>query len=133
MHPFIKNASTNTSYFHLSLLLTVSIVPTENEVGGGGAYLNSKLPLGEVDALLALLLCDKGGLVLGEASADSAGLLGSEVEGEVLLALVEEAELGALVGLDDGQDTGNGLAEVVAVRIQVSDFFFPSFVLEHCV
>lgn len=39
------------------------------------AYLNSKLPLGEVDVLLALLLCDKGGLVLGESSADGASLL----------------------------------------------------------
>lgn len=39
------------------------------------AYLNSKLPLGKVDALLALLLCDKGSLVLGESSADGTSLL----------------------------------------------------------
>jgi hypothetical protein len=70
-----------------------------------------------VDALLALLLCDKGSLVLGESSADGTGLLGSEVEREVLLVLVEETQLGALVGLDDGQDAGDGLAQVVAVKI----------------
>lgn len=34
-------------------------------------------------------------------------MLGTEVEREVLLVLVEEAELGALVGVDDGEDTGN--------------------------
>lgn len=67
--------------------------------------------------------------MLGESSADGASLLWSEVEGEVLLALVEEAELGALVGLDDGQDAGNRLAEVVAVEFPVSILNFWS---GHC-
>lgn len=43
-------------------------------------------------------------LVLAQTSADGTGLLWSEVEGKVLLVLVEEAELGALVGVDDCED-----------------------------
>lgn len=37
----------------------------------------------------------------------------AEVEREVLLALVEEAELGALLGVDDGEDARDALAHVV--------------------
>ena len=80
--------------------------------------------------LLLRLLGDERGLVGGEPSADGAGLLGSEVEGlvpaavlggaedtrwvgDALLALVEETELRPLVGVDDGQDAGNGLADIM--------------------
>lgn len=77
--------------------------------------LDGELPLREVGELLLALLGDNFPLVLGEAAADSAGLLGSEVEGSVLLVLVEQAELLALCGVDDGEDTGDGLADVVAV------------------
>jgi len=63
--------------------------------------------------LLLLLLGDDRCLVLGESSADGAGLLGSEVEGSVLLALVEQAELSPLVGVDDGEDLGDSLADIM--------------------
>ncbi len=43
------------------------------------------------------------------------GLLGAQVQGQVFLVLVEEAELGALGGVDDGEDAGDGFAEVVAI------------------
>jgi hypothetical protein len=84
-----------------------------------------------VDVLLLLLLGDERRLVLGESSADGTGLLGSEVEGKVpvrllevswfgeefsldaLLALVEEPQLGALVGVDDGKDLSDTLADVM--------------------
>lgn len=56
------------------------------------------------------------GLVLGQAAAESAGVLGPEVEREVLLVLVEQTELRALVEVDDGEDTSDGLADVLAVR-----------------
>lgn len=46
-------------------------------------------------------------LVLGQASSDGASLLWSEVEREVLLALVEQAELRSLVGVDDCEDSGD--------------------------
>lgn len=52
--------------------------------------------------------------MLGEASADGAGLLGSQVERSVLLVLVEETELLALGLVDDGESAGDGFAEVVA-------------------
>lgn len=47
-------------------------------------------------------------------------MLGAEVERSVLLVLVEETELVALLGVDDGQDTGDGLADVVAARWHIS-------------
>lgn len=104
-------------------------IPPGIWVGSISSYLNGVLPLGEVDLALPLLLSDEGGLVLGESSADGTGLLGSEVEREVLLVLVEQTQLSALVGVDDGQDTGDRLAEVVAAKekknLHVSLVLFP--------
>jgi hypothetical protein len=45
--------------------------------------------------------------VLAQTSSDGAGLLWSEVEGEVFLVLVEEAELCSLIGVNDGKDLGD--------------------------
>ena len=83
------------------------------------AYLDGKLALGELDLALLGLLEDSGGILLGQTAADGAGLLGSEVEGHVLLVLVEQAKLSPLLGVDDGQDAGDRLAEVVATSINV--------------
>lgn len=66
---------------------------------------------GALDGLLELA----SGINLGQTAADSAGLLWAEVKWHVLLVLVEQAELCALVGVDDGQDLGDGLADIVAV------------------
>ena len=55
------------------------------------------------------------GVLGAEASADGTSLLWSEVEGSVLLVLVEETELLALGCVDDGESAGDGLADVVAV------------------
>lgn len=84
-----------------------------------GSHLNSVLPLGEVDLLLLLLVGLRGSLVLGEPAAEGAGELGAEVKREELLVLVEEAELRALVGVDDGEDTSDRLADVVAVIVSI--------------
>ena len=46
-------------------------------------------------------------LALRQTSSDGTSLLGSEVEGEVLLSLVEEPQLRALVGVDDCEDLGD--------------------------
>ena len=62
-------------------------------------------------ALLQRLLA----LVLAEASPDGASLLWSQIEGHVFLVLVEETELRALVGIDDCEDFGDGLSEVVTM------------------
>jgi hypothetical protein len=59
-------------------------------------------------------------LVLGQTSPNGAGLLWSEVERQVLLALVEQAELRSLVGVDDSEDSGDRLSEVVAIDRAVS-------------
>lgn len=56
---------------------------------------------------LLRLLQGLAALVLRQTSPDGARLLWSEVEGEVLLVLVEEAELRALVGVDDCEDLGD--------------------------
>lgn len=78
------------------------------------AYLDSISPLGKVYALLLLSLCPYRGLLLRQPSSDGTSLLGSEVERQVLLLRIEEAELRSLVGIDDGEDFGNRFAEVVA-------------------
>lgn len=65
-----------------------------------------------MDLALALLVGGPGSLVLGEAAAQVTGELGAEIEREVLLVLVEETQLSALVGVDDGEDTGDRLADV---------------------
>ena len=81
------------------------------------SYLNGKGPLREVLlALLGLLQLPRG-IGLGETATDGARLLRSEIERQVLLVLIEEAELGALLGVDDGQDARDRLAEVVAVAV----------------
>jgi len=55
-------------------------------------------------------------LVLAQASSDGTGLLRSEVEREVFLILVEEAELCSLVGVDDCENLGNRLSDIMAIR-----------------
>lgn len=80
------------------------------------SYLNGVLPLGEVDGTLAELVGGLGTLVLGETAADLTGELGAEVEGEVLLVLVEQAKLSALVGVDDGENTSDRLANLAAKK-----------------
>lgn len=67
-----------------------------------------------MDRALLRLLQLLPALVLRQASSNGAGLLGSEVEREVLLALVEEAELRSLVGVDDCEDAGDRLSEIMA-------------------
>lgn len=74
--------------------------------------------------LLLLLLGDKVGLVLSQASAHGTSLLWSEVEWSVLLVLVEDLELRTLVDVDDSEDTGDRLANVVAVESNISILSF---------
>ena len=53
---------------------------------------------------------------LGQTSPDGTGLLGSEVKGQILLALVELAKVLPLLLVHDGQDTSDRLADGVATR-----------------
>ena len=57
--------------------------------------------------LLFLLFRHDRALVLAQAPPDRSGLLGAQVEGEVFLLLVEDAELLSLVRVDDGEDAGD--------------------------
>ena len=50
---------------------------------------------------------------LVELAADSTGLLGTEVKGDVLLALVEPAQVVALLLVHNGENTCNVLAQSV--------------------
>ena len=45
--------------------------------------------------------------MLAQPPPDRAGLLSTQVEGKIFLLLVEEAELLALVRVDDGEDAGD--------------------------
>lgn len=99
----------------------------------GVSYLNSVLPLGEVDGTLAELVGGLGTLVLGETAADLASELGAEVEREVLLVLVEQTQLSALVGVDDSENTSDRLANLAARKknfrqYQISNIDGPSIV-----
>lgn len=75
--------------------------------------LEGVLPGGEVDVLLVLLLGDEVGLVLGQPTSDSSGLLVSKVKGNVLgvLRLVQVPDVLPLLLVDDGQDTGDRLSD----------------------
>lgn len=58
---------------------------------------------------------------LRESPADGAGLLGAEVEGQVLLVLVKFSDVLALLLVHDRENTGDGLANTIAVvREEVS-------------
>lgn len=80
-----------------------------------------------MDLLLLLLLGDARSILLAQSSADGTGLLCAEVEGKVLLVLVEDAQLRALVDVDDGQDASDGLADVVAIGKVMSENLFVSW------
>lgn len=70
-------------------------------------YLDSIFSLREMHLPLCRLLQNTRLILLRQPSPDSSGLLGSEVKREILLILVEEAELRSLVGVDDCEDLGN--------------------------
>lgn len=89
------------------------------------SHLDSILPLREVDLLLPLLLRHPGRLVLVESPADGTGLLGAEVERDILLVLVEDTELLPLLGVEDGEGAGDRLADVGATALSASRFFLP--------
>lgn len=55
------------------------------------AHLDSVLPLGKVGLLLLRLQSLPCRLVLGQPPPDGTGSLGTEIKGQVLLALVEDA------------------------------------------
>lgn len=56
--------------------------------------------------LEGLLAC----LSLGQTATDGASLLGTEIQGGVLLGLVEQTKLITLGLVDNSQDASNGLA-----------------------
>jgi len=66
--------------------------------------------------LLFLLLGDSAGVLPAQSSADRTCLLRSQVEWQVLLLLVEEAQLVALVRVDHSESAGDGFAEVMSER-----------------
>lgn len=84
----------------------------------GVSYLNGVLALREVDGTLALLVGDLSALVLGKTATDLTGELGAEVERKVLLVLVEQTQLSALVGVDDGENASDRLANLAAKKMK---------------
>lgn len=103
-HPIIPVAF---AFAFASASAPAQLAKEHRRKGFRNSYPNSVLPLREVDLLLPLSLGDLGSLVLGESSAQRAGQFGAEVEREVRLVLVEQAELRALAGVDDGEDAGD--------------------------
>ena len=62
-----------------------------------------------------------------QTSPDRTSLLRSQIERQVLFLRVEETKLLALVGVDDGEDAGDGFAEVVAGGGEELVLDFPAF------
>ena len=87
-------------------------------------HLDSEASLRKVSLFLLLPLRHFLLLILRQSSSDGARLLWSEIERNVFLALVEDAELRALVGVDDGEDACDRFADVVAVVKLVSNAEF---------
>lgn len=90
--------------------------PHSTPTARSSSYLDGVLPLGEVDLALALALGGPGSLELGETAAELTGELGAEVQRDVLLVLVEQTQLSALVGVDDGENASDRLANFGAVN-----------------
>jgi hypothetical protein len=82
---------------------------------GGASYLDGELALREVHLVLLGLLQLSRRVGGREASADRTGLLGSQVQGSVLLVLVEQTQLSALLQVDDSEHASDRLAEIVTV------------------
>ena len=68
--------------------------------------------------LLPLLLRHPSGLILGQTATDGARALGAEVERQVFLFLVEDAELRPLVGVNHCEHACDRFAEIVAVCLR---------------
>lgn len=92
-----------------------SISPLPKQKGNTETYLHGILPLREMHLPLLLLIAHNRRLMLRQPPSHRPRLLGAQVERQVLLVLVEEAELGPLGGVDDGEDAGDGFTEVVAI------------------
>jgi hypothetical protein len=80
------------------------------------SYLDSVLPLREVDILLPLFFSFQRGLMFTQTSADSPGLFGAEIERQIFLCLVDNSELLSLFRVEDGQGTSDRLADIVTVQ-----------------
>jgi hypothetical protein len=78
-------------------------------------HLHSVPPSREMCTLLLLLLSNALRILLTQASPDCTGVFRSQVERQVLLLGVEQAQLVALVGVDHGEHAGDGFAEIVAI------------------
>lgn len=90
-------------------------------------HLDGVFALREVLLALLRLLQLSRGVLGGQATTDGTSLLGAEIEGQVLLVLVEQAHVVSLLGVDDGEDTGDRLAEVVAIKMHRSQVSICSF------
>jgi hypothetical protein len=92
------------------------VTPKSDASATNPSRLDRISPLREVRLPLLLSLRLQRRLLLGQMAAHGARELGPQVEGRVLLLLVEQAELGALRGVDDGEDAGDAFPDVGSVR-----------------
>ena len=75
--------------------------------------------------LLLLLLRHDLRLMPTQPPPDRSGLLRAQIEGKVLFLRIEQTELLALVGVDDGEDARDGFAEIGAVIAFEGQVSFP--------
>lgn len=75
--------------------------------------LDSKLPHWKMHLLLLLLFRHQPLFLLSQPPPNRPGLFRSQIKRQILLLLVEQAQLRSLVCVDHGKDFGDGFTEVV--------------------
>lgn len=69
--------------------------------------------------------------MLRQPSPNRTGLLWAQVEWEVLLLRIEESQLLALVGVDDGENASNGFSQIMTVEslssVQILSAMWPKW------
>ena len=78
--------------------------------------LDSILPHWKMHLLLLLLLRHQLLFLLSQPPPNRPGLFRSQIKRQILLLLVEQAQLRSLVCIDHGKDFGDGFAEVVTMN-----------------
>lgn len=111
--PFLLSCHTHFRPFQPSVHPTLPASPFRHSA----LCFDSKPTLRKVRLPLLLALRDFGCLGFGQAAADGAGVARPQVERNVLFALVVQAQLVPLGGVDDCEDAGDGFAEVVAEQV----------------
>lgn len=89
--------------------------------------LDGVLPLRELGALPLFLQRQPSGIPGGQGLTHGAGLLGAQIQRDVLLALVQLAQVVLGLGVHHNVDAGDGLADDAAIKNNGEMWFIITF------